>query len=501
MNRSIKKKYIYNFIGILIVGFWFVLLMLLVKKQNVSEDFTDYPGNLPGQTEERRDWKEIYLKGKKVGYAVNRFKPFENGYYIQDEIFLKLNLMGFEKGLYTLTQSSVDSNFFLRNFYFKMNSGVISYRISGKVDGDQLLVRTGQGRRRRKIRRINLPEPPMISSGIGFMFKNIDVNVGDNHRLSFFDPSTMAQKATVFTVAAREILRINKMAYDSYRIETEMWGNKLAFWIDMEGNILKEEGFMGLTLIKSSAANAPMNIETGNEDDFYELTAVSISEKIPSTKRLKTLRLKISGIDDAEFNRSTLNDTRQQFKDNILEIRLEQQPFKVGYNLPFPDDGKEFSEFLNSEFNIESDEKEILNKATEIAGDTKSTVTVIKRMMEWVYKELDKRPVVSIPSALEVLRTKTGDCNEHATLLVALLRAVGIPARISIGLVYVREKFYYHAWVEAYTGEWITLDPTLNQLPADVTHITLLRGNLDKQVDIMGIIGKLSLEVIDFEYN
>jgi transglutaminase-like putative cysteine protease len=99
-----------------------------------------------------------------------------------------------------------------------------------------------------------------------------------------------------------------------------------------------------------------------------------------------------------------------------------------------------------------------------------------------------------------VLETKSGDCNEHATLLTALLRAAGIPARISVGLVYMREGFFYHAWVEAYTGEWITLDPTLNQMPADVTHISFLRGNIDKQVEIMALIGKIELEVMDFEY-
>ena len=500
MNGTIKRKYIFNFIGILIVGFWIVMLVMLVKKQSVSDSFTDLPENISELTEENRDWKEIYLKGKKVGYSVNRIRPIEDGYYIQDEIFLKLNLMGFEKGLYTITQSSVDSNFFLRNFYFKMNSGVISYRISGKVEGNTLTVRTGQGRRRRRSS-IHLPKPPMIASGMGILFKNTDVNIGDTKSLSFFDPSTMTQRDAVFTVAARENLRINKIDYDSYKIETEMWGNKLTFWIDTEGSILKEEGFMGLTMIKSSAANAPMDIETGEEDDFYELSAIEISEKLPNAARLKTLRLKVSGLEDTDFDRAIFNDGRQSYKDDILEIRRETKLSGTEYTLPFPEGRSEFDEYLKPEFNIESDDEEIIDRAEEIAGGTKSPITVIKNMMTWVYRELDKRPVVSIPSAIEVLKTKTGDCNEHATLLVALLRAVRIPARISIGLVYVREKFYYHAWVEAYTDKWITLDPTLNQIPADVTHITLLRGNLDKQVDIMGIMGKLNLEVVDFEYN
>jgi len=108
---------------------------------------------------------------------------------------------------------------------------------------------------------------------------------------------------------------------------------------------------------------------------------------------------------------------------------------------------------------------------------------------------------VSIPSALEVLRTNVGDCNEHATLATALLRALGIPARIAVGLVYTRGRFYYHAWSEAYVGEWISLDSTMNQMPVDATHIKLLDGNLDRQVDLLGFIGKLDLKVMDYGHD
>jgi transglutaminase-like putative cysteine protease len=102
---------------------------------------------------------------------------------------------------------------------------------------------------------------------------------------------------------------------------------------------------------------------------------------------------------------------------------------------------------------------------------------------------------------LEVLKNKVGDCNEHAVLLTALLRAVGIPARVSVGLVYTRGKFFYHAWTEAYVGKWVSMDATLNQMPVDATHIKLVHGGLDKQADIIGLIGKLKLKVIDYRYD
>ena len=104
-----------------------------------------------------------------------------------------------------------------------------------------------------------------------------------------------------------------------------------------------------------------------------------------------------------------------------------------------------------------------------------------------------------------MLRTKVGDCNEHTALFVALARSIGIPARINVGLVYVRGAFYYHAWPEVYLDEgdgrglWLPVDPTFNQFPADATHVRLARGGLDKQAAILPLIGRLRMRVLDLE--
>jgi transglutaminase-like putative cysteine protease len=63
--------------------------------------------------------------------------------------------------------------------------------------------------------------------------------------------------------------------------------------------------------------------------------------------------------------------------------------------------------------------------------------------------------------------------------------------------VYQQGRFYYHAWNILYLGEWITADATLGKMPADVTHIRLVRGGADRQVDLMGVIGKLKLEIVE----
>src|SRR4030043_903438 len=218
MAKIIKGKYLFNIRGAVIIAIWLVILGLLVKKT----EFNDQPGeNIKNSAisvdSVQREWKEIFLNEKKVGYSIDLIRPIEHGYYIQEEIFLKLNLMGMGMGLYAITYSNVDERFILKDFYYKMNSGVINYNISGKVEGNQMLIRTGEGRRR-KTESISLTEPPMIGAGIEYLFKTLKIDIGNTYKLPFFDPSTMAQKEVLFNVVSRGHLKINKITYDAFRV-------------------------------------------------------------------------------------------------------------------------------------------------------------------------------------------------------------------------------------------------------------------------------------------
>jgi hypothetical protein len=48
-------------------------------------------------------------------------------------------------------------------------------------------------------------------------------------------------------------------------------------------------------------------------------------------------------------------------------------------------------------------------------------------------------------------------------------------------------------------GRWLAVDPTLNQFPADVTHLRLARGGLEKQAVILPLVGHLKMTVLDME--
>jgi transglutaminase-like putative cysteine protease len=155
--------------------------------------------------------------------------------------------------------------------------------------------------------------------------------------------------------------------------------------------------------------------------------------------------------------------------------------------------------YLKPEALIQSDDERIRSLVRSILGDASALTPQAKsrRLMDWIQQNIEKRPVLSMPDALSTLENRMGDCNEHAMLFAAMARAAGIPARVEAGLVCMRGRFYYHAWNLLFLGRWVTADALFGQLPADVTHLRLVSGSLQQQLDLVGVIGNITLEILD----
>ena len=82
-------------------------------------------------------------------------------------------------------------------------------------------------------------------------------------------------------------------------------------------------------------------------------------------------------------------------------------------------------------------------------------------------------------------------------LFRSLARGIGLPARIATGLAFVRGKFYYHAWPEVWLNDWVAVDPTFGQFPADAGHLRFAVGGLTQQADLLRLIGNLSIDVLE----
>jgi hypothetical protein len=274
------------------------------------------------------------------------------------------------------------------------------------------------------------------------------------------------------------------------KVSVDVMGAPQFAWVGKDGAVLREEGSLGIRLEQVTRDEALQKIVFLPGTDLAEFASIPARKVMDDVEQLNELKLRLEGIDVRDL---FLNGGRQFFRDKVLTIRKE-----LVSNLPPPSTQKVSEEIKGSleptPF-IQSDHPEIQAKAREIVSPDDSEVTKANKLMKWVNENIQKRPVLSVPNALEILHNRVGDCNEHAVLLAALSRAAGIPAQVEAGLVYQNGRFYYHAWNALYLGQWITADSVMGQLPTDVTHIRFVRGT-ERQVDLVRMIGRLKIEIV-----
>ncbi len=95
----------------------------------------------------------------------------------------------------------------------------------------------------------------------------------------------------------------------------------------------------------------------------------------------------------------------------------------------------------------------------------------VGELVDVVARHIDVKTTTRMfDTAAEVAQSQQGDCTEHATLLTALLRRSGRPARLVTGLAVLVEGHelgaFGHAWTEVYeNGSWQVVDAALHPVP------------------------------------
>ncbi|NVM20368.1 MAG: transglutaminase domain-containing protein [Desulfobacterales bacterium] len=441
--------------------------------------------------EESETWMAVYHHDDKVGYARSRFIKQPDGFMVLEKALMNLRITGSVHRISTEITGHLNQDASLRSFVFFLHSGLVRFEARGRVEDKKLVLSTRFGGDWRKST-IMLQDKPYLSAGLWPHLVEKGVAVGARYRLSVFDPSTMAQRPVDVEVVGRETIAVAGRKWDALKVRTMFMGAESFAWIGPKGERLKEEGIMGLRLVKATEKQALSGIRSDPGADITEDASVTCNRLLKGASKMVYLKVRFDGGDLGGLD---LDGGRQHLAGSALEIALESAPFSV--ELPSLYDTEHIEPYLRVEPMVQSDHPGIKVLAGEIVDQAKDSEAKARKILDWVHKSLDKRATVSVPSALGTLSSMAGDCNEHAVLFASLLRAAKIPAKLCAGLVYTRGRFYYHAWNEVFLGKWVTADALMGQMPADVTHIRLVEGGLERQADIVGVIGRLRLDVLE----
>jgi hypothetical protein len=83
-------------------------------------------------------WRGIYYRGDKVGFAVGQTLTKDGGYELTEDGRLTMTLLGSPATVALATRVEVDESFSLRRFSFSLDPGTGPTVVSGSLDGLRL---------------------------------------------------------------------------------------------------------------------------------------------------------------------------------------------------------------------------------------------------------------------------------------------------------------------------------------------------------------------------
>ncbi len=509
-------------VGPLIIVTWLVMVGWQVRREYFQPELTRLAaatlGLAPGV-----NFYTLTMGARTVGQATSRLDTIPDGFVLEDVMILELPALGQTGTAVSRTLVELDRALVMRTFRFTLDSDVGRFESTGEVLPDTTLSVAIESAGSRQDLSFRLTQPPVFSSVVPIrVAMGGELRVGNTVRLPVFDPTTLSTRTVEVRVLEHDTLFVtDSVAVDpdtrrwsvartdtvpAWRIAEVFGGIQVDSWVDQDGRILRASSPLGFAMEKTehelarqSQEDARLVTSSAIGEDVILSTAVQSNVDLRNAEQFDELRFRLTGVDLEGFE---LDGGRQTLRGDTLIVRREARNAIVpGYSLPYK--SMDLRAALEPEPLIQSDDERIIRRARAItAGRTardQDPAEVAEALTWAVYSMLDKSITFSMPNAVQVLETLQGDCNEHTVLYVALARALGLPARTAVGLVYVNGAFFYHAWPEVWLDEWVAVDPTFGQYPADASHIRFVVGGLALQVEIVRLIGNLGIEVLDMD--
>jgi len=484
---------LWRFVRFGVVASWLVLMGMLVRDHFAASERIVAP---PADTSASaavpdESWMGVYMHDRKIGYTHERVVATEGGHRFAEDSLLRLMVMDAEQTVHTHIDATTGPDYALQTFSVSLQSGLGDLKASGTVGPRtvDLVLRTGKDETRQQL---EIDGPIYLPATARALFAGADRGAEGARTLQVFDPSAMRHYPMEVRMDGRDSIVVGGRPVPARRMRESFRGVDTTVWMDDAGQVLREEGPMGLVTVAESAELAVSGgWSEGDAFDLMAAMAVPVRRPIPLPRQLAELTVRLHGVEGFPVPQ----DARQSYRDGVLHIRREDAAAGETYTLPYR--GSAWRDDLAPTPFMQIDHPRVRAAARQALGGETDALRAAQRIREWVFDKLAKRATASIPNALQVLDMGAGDCNEHAVLWAALARAGGLPARVVAGAVYANGAFFYHAWDEAWLGSsWVSVDPAFDQMPADATHIKLIEGGPETHAALISIIGRLGIEVV-----
>jgi transglutaminase superfamily protein len=507
--------------AVAILGAWAASLGWLVKRElfrptgtRLAEAALSVP---PGAVYYRLD-----VAGQQVGFASSTIDTQPTSIGVVDLLVLRVPALGVLHRTAAMSRATLSRTLRLERVDARFDGEIGRFAAHNAINGDTALVATVLTGTDSQTAHIPLAGPIVLPSLLPLRLAfGGQLARGKTYTTTVFDPVLLAQRPVTVTVAAESTFVVaDSAAYDStalawvparfdtvraFRVDQREAEGAMTTraWIDAQGHIVRAENPVGFVMERTAFELAYTNFRNRDTTGLIRASTSPGPGAIVATTALgaratlrrdtlSLLRVRVTGVAPGALD---LAGGRQQQRGDTLVIRRETGvALAARYRLPARDSGT--VRWLAPAPLIQSTDPRVQVQARLIVGGGADPARAARAIAAWVHGHVDRQANPGVPSAAHALAAARGDCNEHAVLYVALARAVGLPARTVAGLVYLNGRFYYHAWAEVYLGDWVAVDPMLDEFPAGAAHVRFSIGGLARQAELVRLIGRIKLEVL-----
>jgi transglutaminase-like putative cysteine protease len=252
--------------------------------------------------------------------------------------------------------------------------------------------------------------------------------------------------------------------------------------LKMESDMPTFGGKMTVVRTTREAALRPV----GKVPDLFDVQSVKLDRGIPDVHDQTSVTYRVRLASDVAPEKAFKPDDRQAVKNAdpatksfVLVVTAVRQPGQpVGGPAAGP--GKEF---LSDCFFIDWDNEPTKQHARAVAATLPANASDWQkaRAVE-TYVNRNMRATEfsqAMATCSNVAKTLSGDCTEYAMFAAGICRALGVPSRTALGLVYATDRtgkpfMAYHMWFEVYVnGGWVALDATLGRGSVGPGHLKI----------------------------
>ncbi|MDX9722189.1 MAG: transglutaminase-like domain-containing protein [Myxococcota bacterium] len=416
----------------------------------------------------------LYMGAEKVGTLRTEKRRDGNGYRIDSSMQLSVSTGFFKQRLRSELLSRLDEGFRLQEFELSLDSAILELELEGRWDGSAMVI-TGLPGETSSVA-LEMPEAPLILPSLRPVMMRKRLEPGSKTSLDYFDPLSQSRVRLDVVFVGNESIEVMGRLVNAFHFKEMALGRATDVWVNELGEVLIEDLPMGFRAVREPEAEAEYGLSEATAKRASLPDAVSL-EAIASATLERALWSKSKWtIERGQVLRGVFQEAGQSitFEDQraIVEVqRLAlQRVGKAGLS-----EGLQ-AEYVGSASEIDPSAPEVVALASRLAPENAPLDEVLQAATQHV-SALGWASEQASVDAAAVLRSGKGSSLGRANALTALLRARGIPARVVYGALFMGDGVLNrHDWVEAHVREWIPLDPSLGQAPADAGRLRLGSG-------------------------